>query len=409
MQLKPRKTSIRRLTAALTFSWLLYSTTLSVDICAAAGNLDAVKRAVGSSDSVLVADPENNVILSLNSDKPLIPASILKLLTSLVAIHYLGLDYRFVTEFYIDSKNNLKIKGYGDPLLVSEVISDIARQLAGRLDTVNDIVVDDSYFVQPLEIPGVSNSTEPYDAPNGALCVNFNTVYFKKKSGVYVSAESQTPLLPFALNRVKRSKLDRGRIVLSHNENECTLYAGYLFDYFLGKEGINTGGNIVMGTVQADTDKLIYRHVSRYSLEEIISKLLNHSNNYTTNQVLIAIGIDVYGPPGTLAKGVRAVTAYAKDILQLQTISITEGSGISRHNRLSARDMHKVLVGFKPYRYLMRLNGRQYYKTGTLRGINTRAGYLKRADGQVYSFVVMINTPGKSTNGIVENLLKELD
>ena len=409
MQLMPKKTMIRRFTVALTVTWLLHCAFLNANICVAAGNLDAVKKSVGNRDSIIVADPIDKVILSKNSDTPLIPASILKLLTSLVAVNYLGLDYRFVTEFYIDSKNNLKIKGYGDPLLVSEVVSDIARQLAGRLDTVNGIVVDDSYFVQPLEIPGVSNSAEPYDAPNGALCVNFNTVYFKKENGVYVSAESQTPLLPFALNRVKRSNLDRGRIVLSHNENECTLYAGYLFDYFLGKEGINTGGNIVMGKVQADTDKLIYRYVSRYSLEEIISKLLNHSNNYTTNQVLIAIGINEYGPPGTLAKGVRAVTAYAKDILQLQTISITEGSGISRSNRLSARDMHKVLVGFKSYRYLMRVNGRQYYKTGTLRGINTRAGYLKRADGQVYSFVVMINTPGKSTNGIVENLLKGLD
>ena len=260
-----------------------------------------------------------------------------------------------------------------------------------------------------MEIPGVSNSTEPYDAPNGALCANFNTVYFKKENGVYVSAESQTPLLPFALNRVKRSNLDRGRIVLSHNENECTLYAGHLFDYFLRKEGINTGGNIVIGRVQAGTDRLVYRYTSRYSLEDIISKLLDHSNNYTTNQVLIATGINVYGPPGNLAKGVRAVTAYAKNILQLKTIYLTEGSGISRSNRLSARDMHKVLIGFKSYRYLMRVNGRQYYKTGTLHGINTRAGYLKRTDGEVYSFVVMINTPGKSTNRIVEKLLKVLD
>ncbi len=408
IQLKIKVTAKLRVTTGAMLIWLL-TFNLLVSETFAAGELGAIRTFIGKNDSIFVADPIGRVVLSANADEPLIPASTLKILTSLVAIHYLGLDYHFATEFYVDRGDNLKIKGYGDPLLVSEVVSGIARELVSRANRFHNIILDDSYFVQPLEIPGVSNSSEPYDAPNGALCVNFNTINFKKENGIYISAEPQTPLLPFALKRVQQSNLNRGRIVLSHNENECTLYAGHLFKYFLRLEGINPSGKVTIGTVQEDIDRLIYRYYSRFSLEEIITKLLEHSNNFTTNQVLIATGIDVYGPPGTLSKGVRAVTAYAKEILQLESIYMTEGSGISRANRISARDLYKILDGFAPYRYLLRHEGREYYKTGTLYGISTRAGYIEGADGKLYHFVIMINTPGKSTNDIAKKLLKALE
>jgi D-alanyl-D-alanine carboxypeptidase/D-alanyl-D-alanine-endopeptidase (penicillin-binding protein 4) len=371
-------------------------------------NLNKIKKLIGARDAVLVVDAIGKTILAKNEDKALIPASTLKILTSLVAIHHLGLGYRFATEFYVDEESSLKIKGYGDPLLVSEVVADIARELARRLDKINHIVLDDSFFNQPLVIPGISSSSEPYDAPNGALCVNFNTVNFKKENGVFISAESQTPLLPFALSRVKRSKLNTGRIVLSHNENEYTLYAGHLFDYFLRQEGLNASGSIKLGQVNENQDRLVYRYHSQFTLEDVIGKLLDHSNNFTTNQILIAAGVDAYGPPGTLSKGVRVATAYARDILRLEKLRMTEGSGISRKNKVSAKDLVKVLEGFEPYRYLMRHEGRNYYKTGTLYGISTRAGYIDSADGGHYRYAVLVNTRGRSTNPVVRKLLRFL-
>jgi len=371
-------------------------------------DLKKIKKLISARDAVLVVDAIGKTILAKNEDKALIPASTLKILTSLVAIHHLGLGYRFTTEFYVDEDSNLKIKGYGDPLLVSEVVADIARELKRRLDKINHIVLDDSFFTQPLVIPGISSSSEPYDAPNGALCVNFNTVNFKKENGVYISAESQTPLLPFALPRIQRSKLKAGRIVLSHNENECTLYAGHLFEYFLRQEGLRTSGVVKLGQVRENQDRLVYRYQSRFTLEEIIGRLLEHSNNYTTNQILIAAGVDAYGPPGTISKGVRVATAYSRDVLRLEKLRMTEGSGISRQNKISAKDLVKVLEGFEPYRYLMRHKGRTYYKTGTLHGISTRAGYINSTGGGHYRYAVLINTRGKSTNPVVRRLLKFL-
>ena len=367
---------------------------------------------IGDQDAVLVADHQGRIIVSKNADKKLIPASTLKTLTSLVAMHYLGPDYRFTTEFYLDNDSNLKIKGYGDPLLTSEILEEISKALGSRLDAehkkIKDIVLDDSYFKQPIIIPGISSSSQPYDAPNGALCANFNTVYFKRlENGKYVSAEEQTPLLPFALRKVRKSKPTMGRVVLSHKESENTLYFGHLFKYFLEKQGIKSNGSIRLGRVNKD-DRLVFKYVSGFSIKKIISKLLEHSNNFTANQLLIAAGAKLYGSPGTLDNGVLAAKNYAEKILDLKDLCIVEGSGISRQNRISAKSLHKIIKAFRSYHNLMQKKGSEFYKTGTLKDISTRVGYIKSNKGELYSFVVMINTPGKTTEVIMDMLLKIL-
>ena len=137
-----------------------------------AQELADLDRFIGKNDSILVVDSKGQIIFEKNADKKRMPASILKIFTSLVALHYLGDDYRFPTEFYLDGQSNLKIKGYGDPLLISEVISKISQVLAVLLKNsqpLNDLVLDDSYFQQPLTIPGITSSAQPYDAPNGSL------------------------------------------------------------------------------------------------------------------------------------------------------------------------------------------------------------------------------------------------
>ena len=70
--------------------------------------------------------------------------------------------------------------------------------------------------------------------------------------------------------------------------------------------------------------------------------------------------------------------------------------------------MLRVLDEFEPHHRLMRKKGREFYKTGTLYGVNTRAGYIADGNGGLYRYVVMINTPGKSTKPIMRKLLKIL-
>lgn len=368
----------------------------------------ALERRIEPSDAVILADPNGQLLVAENADQPLVPASILKLLTSLMAIDVLGFEFRYSTEFYVDPQRNLIIRGYGDPLLVSEVVADISAELAHRLSAssrLNHIELDQSHFVQPLTIPGVSSSSQPYDAPNGALCVNFNTVYFKRINGRYVSAEPQTPLLPFALKKIKARRLKNGRVVLSRLKNENTLYAGMLFRYFLMQQGLRFDGTVRIGTVTA-SDRLILKYQSPHALPDIISKLLEHSNNFITNQLLISAGVGKYGPPGSLDKGVRALRGFADDRLGLHQIKLVEGSGISRANRISASQMMAVLKHFEPYRHLMRREKNEFYKTGTLRGISTRAGYLLNLKGHRFAFVVMRNTPGNTAQDLMPYLKK---
>ncbi len=388
--------------------WLLYGQNLFAKTA-----LD-IEGLAGKKDAVLVSDHQGRILFSKNAHNKLVPASILKIFTSLLAFEYLGDDYRFVTDLIIDNDSNLKIKGYGDPLLISETLSVIASEMKSRLDKLevknsfNNIVIDDSYFESPIIIPGRQLSLQPYDAPNSALCVNFNTVYFKRtKKGSYVSAESQTPLLPFVLNKIKASRLEKGRILLSGKDDEAALYAGHLFKYFLEKEGFQFKGVVKTQKDKSPGERLVYRHASIFSLTEVVSKLLDFSNNYIANQVLLVCGAKVYGPPGTLEKGVRAASNFAQDVLKLEDIKIVEGSGISRENKISASQMLKILECFEPHHTLMRQTGRKYFKTGTLNGVSTQAGYIKTNRGDLYRFVVILNTKGKAADKVVAKIMEE--
>jgi D-alanyl-D-alanine carboxypeptidase/D-alanyl-D-alanine-endopeptidase (penicillin-binding protein 4) len=155
------------------------------------------KSQIKSTDSFLVATPDGKVLFEKNAAKPRVPASTLKVLTALAALDHFGPSYCFQTAFYSDSDHNLKIKGYGDPLLISEALYHIAAILARKTESIQDIILDDTYFAPEIAVPGCDHTSNPYDAPIGALCANFNTVGFKrKKNGRIYSAESQTPMIP---------------------------------------------------------------------------------------------------------------------------------------------------------------------------------------------------------------------
>jgi len=350
---------------------------------------------VGARDAVALVSPSGKIVYARNLDLALIPASTLKVLTSLAALQLLGPDYRFETKFYVDHQQNLKVLGFGDPLLISEVLAKLGNALAQELIHFNDLILDDSYFQQPLSIPGRQQSLQPYDAPGGAICVNFNTVEFRCQASRCFSAEPQTPLLPFAEKKIRASGMVAGRITLSADNQDSLSYAGEMIRYFLAQSSVTSGGSIRSGRVDLHSDRLIYTHRSPFALTELVSKLLEFSNNFIANQIFFTLGAHQYGPPASLEKGVMAVTAFARGRLGLTDFRLVEGSGLSRSNRISARAMLKVLEEFSAYRTLMQHRGRQWYKTGTLQGISTRVGYLESDDGAYFRFVIFLNTPGK--------------
>jgi len=367
---------------------------------------------LGNAGACMLADEQGEVLLAVNPTQALVPASILKLLTALLAFHHLGVNYRFPTTLYLDTGNNLTVKGHGDPLLISENIEALALFTSARLSSkspaIEDILLDGSYFAPDISVPGVSDSLEPYDAPNGALCANFNTVFFQRKpDGTYESAEAQTPLLPMVTAAIRASGLAQGRIILSPKDDETMLYMGHLFRFFLEKAGVTVAGKVRIGMVRPETDQRLGVFESPATLSQVVTQLMAFSNNFIANQIMIAAGAKADGPPGSLANGVRALHAYAQGHLKLQGINIAEGSGISRRNRISAAQMMKLLSAFRPHATLMRETEREYYKTGTLKNVSTRAGYIKGKSG-LYPYVVMINAPGKTTEPVMKKLIKSV-
>jgi len=386
----------------LTFYFVLLTAS---PVCAVTG-MESGKafQQIGPKDAILLANPDGSIILSKNADSLRTPASTLKMLTSLAALHILGEDFCFKTEFFMDKNQNLVIKGYGDPFLVSERVAAIAGRLAEMISSVNDILIDDTFVAQPVRVPGAgTRSFQPYDSPNGALCVNFNTVYYKRAQGRYVSAEPQTPLLPMAVQRIKKSglKLKSGRILLTTHEGEAARHAGELFAFFLSQKGVKFSGKVREGVVNPAFDRPVITACSP-PLTDIIQKLFKYSNNFMANQILLSTGARVFGEPATIEKGVRAVLAFAESELAIHP-TLVEGSGIAHANRISATMFLKILMQMRPYQELLKHEGRVFFKTGTLTDVRNMAGYIEGKKG-LYPFVVFINTPGKTADGIVKKL-----
>ncbi len=365
----------------------------------------SLSRLLGKSDSLLVTDEAGNEIWSHLADTPRVPASTLKVLTCLAALETLGPDYRFATEFYARGADTLVIKGYGDPLFVSEVMAraagDLVTQAAGR----THIVLDDSFFARPLAVPGAERSSNPYDAPVGALCANFNSVEFRYGAGGRPeSAETQTPLIPFAEDLIRARKLPPGRVLLAAERGEATLYAGRLFGAFLEKRGLAPVKSVETGVLDPG-DTLLMRFDSPYTLSDAVLKLLATSSNFMTNQIFLTLGATEKGAPATFEKGAEAVEGYAAEKLGITDLKVVEGSGLSRVNRITARQMEKVLARFFPYRGLMKEEYGIRLKTGTLSGISTRVGYVpvQEADGKekTYRVVVFCNTAGRKAEPVI--------
>ena len=162
----------------------------------AQGDWQGQIRRLVQNGTVLAVDQKGEILFSLNADRPFVPASTLKVPTALAALKILGPKFRFPTEFYTDSQNNLYIKGYGDPFLISEEFPLIVSALKSKgLRSVNNMILDTTYFDPNIEIHGLVGSLNPYDAYNGALLANFNTIYIHKyRDGTIQSAEAQTPV-----------------------------------------------------------------------------------------------------------------------------------------------------------------------------------------------------------------------
>jgi D-alanyl-D-alanine carboxypeptidase/D-alanyl-D-alanine-endopeptidase (penicillin-binding protein 4) len=345
------------------------------------------------------------LLTAANLDAPLIPASIAKILTALAAFAELGEDYRFKTEFFLDSGNHLYIKGYGDPFLVSEEIEKImvALKKAG-IETINEIRVDESSY--RLEAGGdvVGTSLNPYDSAISALAVNFNTINITVAAdGTVRSAEPQTPLLPLMTRLGKKLPPGEHRINISGSQGEPLLLAGQLFRSFQRKAGIGGEGRIARGVAPPGPPTLTY--YSSRTLSELVAGLLLYSNNFIANQIFLQAGAKMFGYPVTWEKGRRAMRVFLRKdpLLGSGAIKLIEGSGLSRKNRLTVRAMLRILDLFKPWAALLPDKKGILVKSGTMSGVYSYAGYF-RNNGGLDGFAIILNQAENRREELLEIL-----
>ncbi len=363
--------------------------------------------ALSPSALVLVVDADGKELVAQNADEPFVPASVTKIVTTWLALQVLGADYRFETQFYLDGRRVLTVHGGGDPFLISEELALLATELVAAIGKkpIAGIMLDASYFPADLRIPGVEDTNKSFDTLNSALAVNFNTINAVRRGNKVESAEKQTPLTPLAISQFRaRGPNGHGRISLNQEPAVGLQYAGELLAAFIKRAGGSVSGKITTGPVPAGLVP-VYVHRQSRTLSEILRELLHGSNNYMANQIFLEIGAKSLGGPVSLEKSVAVARKMLAAHDLADAIQLEEGSGLSRGNRFTARGLAKVLNLFAPHVGLLESGKGVSYKTGTLEGVRTLAGYVSSSKYGPVRFVIAL----KGNNGAMRfELLKAL-
>jgi len=122
-------------------------------------------------------------LLAVAAERPRIPASTIKLVTSIAALDLLGPDHQWHTEVRIDGEvvagtleGRLSIKGYGDPFLSTEDYAALIRAVRakGIRHIAGDLILDNSHLVAPTAGRGDFDGAaqRSYNALPAALSLN---------------------------------------------------------------------------------------------------------------------------------------------------------------------------------------------------------------------------------------------
>jgi D-alanyl-D-alanine carboxypeptidase/D-alanyl-D-alanine-endopeptidase (penicillin-binding protein 4) len=123
----------------------------------------------------------------------------------------------------------------------------------------------------------------------------------------------------------------------------------------------------------------------------MLSAMLKYSNNFIANDLFLKLADRGDGPQLDMADAQRAFRAWIDRKFGWRDYRIEDGAGLSRANRLSARQLLEAVNAFAPYRTLLpeRSDG-VWAKTGTLSGVSCYAGFVRRG-GRWESFSLLIN------------------
>lgn len=399
-------------------------------------------------------------VYARDAERVLLPASTMKVVTTAAALRALGPAYTFDTDLLYTGdladdgtlKGDLYVRGGGDPTMVLERLWKLVREL--RLEGVRkidgNVVFDDDFLAATPGIPGWDKALDvangpAYYPPLGALSLNYNTVALYVGPGAEVGGparvEMETPSGTVEIDNQATTGSAHGRRWLEIDreldgtktrftvtgvvpaESETNRYYRSVGDataYFTGafaalckQEGIKVSGHFVDGSTPDDAVLLVRQESP--SLGVILQTVDKHSNNFMAETVLMALGAESVGAPGTTEKGLTVVHAYLEDLgLDLEGTSIVNGSGLTRDGGVRPEmltavllDMHADRQVGAEFRAALAIGGldgtlrsrfrgdgqvgRVRGKTGSLNGVHCLTGYVDSADGEIYAFAFLVN------------------
>ena len=409
-----------------------------------------------------------------NADVSMNPASTMKLVTTYAALEMLGPTHQWKTEFYTDGtlnngilQGNLYLKGGGDPKLNMEKLWLLMRDLRanGVQQITGDLVLDRNFFEQP-QLPVFNDDgndeNKPFLVKPDALMVNLKALRFvaRNDSGkVLVSVEP--PIASIRIdNQVKaiNAKQCTGDVrynpVTQADGSVIVTVSGQLADgcnsqtylslldhatYTAGAVRAiwkELGGSIQGQDRQASVPKGAKLLARAYSpdLAEIIRDINKYSNNTMAQQLFLSLGAQFRtDADGDDAKAAQRVIRQwlAKKGITAPHLVMENGSGLSRAERVSAREMAQMLQAAwkSPYAAefisslpiagkdgTMRtrlkttaMNGQAHIKTGTLNTVRAISGFSRDSNGDTWAVVAILNDPRPwGASSILDQVLLDL-
>ncbi len=421
---------------------------------ARASNLDAAlqhRGLKGAALGVLVVDRSSRRdVFSRNADTPMIAASNVKILTALAALDTFGPSHRFITEVYADKKpdregvvGRIVLQGGGDPSLTSEqmwrLAADLARKGVRKVD--GPVVLDATAFDDVRWHPAWGKtSARAYHAPVAALNVNYGAFTVEVTPGTSNQAAARVtvdPPIPYfsprwavttvakggklSVDRVSRPGGDRvsarGTIrrdskprPFYRSVTRPVQYAGQVFRQQLQANGITTGEMRVGAVAQSDVSILRFEGKP---LSEVVRLFMKYSNNNIAETLVKAMGRHATNAQGTWDNGAVAMrTRLLAMGLGPSGLSLVDGSGLARANRVSPRVLVEALAkGLSSFTYgpefasalplaardgtlkkrATQARDRARAKTGLLTGATALSGVVRTKSGRDLLFSIVAN------------------
>jgi D-alanyl-D-alanine carboxypeptidase/D-alanyl-D-alanine-endopeptidase (penicillin-binding protein 4) len=355
---------------------------------------------VHASVSLCVADAESgSIVMEYNPGKSLIPASVMKLITSAAALELLGPQYTFKTKIgYTGSLNkrsgkltgNIIIQGGGDPALGSKYFSDHYQDFLGSWVTEirklgikkieGKVVTDDSYYdFQPVPAKWLWEDAGNYYGAgvyglsvfDNAYEIHFRTLsdssqLFIKEIVPYecryefsnwlvaagTSDEGYVFAAPYSTNGWLAGTIpvNREDFVLKASITDPPFLIAKMLNGKLEIAGINISG--YPSTIRLEQNKLpdkivpVAETISPH-LTDIIEVLNHESVNLYAEHLVKELG-KKYKNNGSTNTGIEVIKDFLNDAgIKTEGMFIEDGSGLSPLNAINTRELVNLLIYMK--------------------------------------------------------------